>query len=105
MKIIKENSNLVKTQTSKMVNWKWSFKVLILTLALSISFSIISETVLNSTTIIISVFIIFLFLFINVTMDMIGVAITAGDINKFKQFEKDNVKGSREVVQLLKKRR
>lgn len=91
-----------KRNRIKNVSWKWSIKILFLSLALSISFSIISEMVLNGASITISILIIIAFLIINVISDMVGVAITAGNIEDFEQLSKDNITGAREGVVLLK---
>ncbi|MGN1227681.1 MAG: hypothetical protein ACI4TX_03465 [Christensenellales bacterium] len=103
MKIYKiEKDKSVKSLNKKVVNWLWSFKILFLSLALSISFSIISEMALNGTSLLISILIILAFLFVNVFTDMIGVAITAGNLEHFERLAKANVGGAVEGVTLLK---
>lgn len=92
----------IKTQNKGIVNWTWSFKILFLSLALSISFSIISEMALNGTSIFISILIIISFLIVNVAFDMVGVAITAGNIPYFEELANCKMAGAKESLLLLK---
>ena len=109
MKIYKEIKNdksnschKIKSFENKVVSWSWSFKILFLSLALSISFSVISEMALNGATIFFSILIIIAFLVVNVVSDMVGVAITAGDLKTFENLHSQNVVGAKESVVLLK---
>lgn len=104
MKIYKQycKNSKVSILNKKYINWSWSFKILFLSLALSISFSVLSEVVLNGSTIFFALLVIISFLFVNVLCDLIGVAITAGDINYFESLKKRNVKGADNAILLLK---
>ncbi|MBQ8749112.1 MAG: hypothetical protein IJZ29_01395 [Clostridia bacterium] len=92
----------IKTQNKGILNWTWSFKILFLSLALSISFSIISEMALNGTSIFISILIIISFLIVNVAFDMVGVAITAGNISYFEELANRKMVGAKESLLLLR---
>ena len=92
----------VSVKSSKSINMKWSIKVLFLSLALSIMFSVISEMVLSSANIIIAVLVIVVLIFIGIMFDMVGVAITSGDIKPFSAMASRKVKGAKESISLIK---
>lgn len=89
-------------KTNKAINMKWSIKVLLLSLALSIMFSVISEMVLSGANIVIAVLVILVLIVIGILFDMVGVAITSGDIKPFSAMASRKVKGAKEAISLIK---
>ena len=87
---------------NKSVDMNWSIKVLFLALTLSIMFSVISEMVLTTANIVIAILVILILLIIGIICDMIGVAITAGDIKPFTAMASRKVKGAKESISLIK---
>lgn len=101
-----KNKHLISKQsqskTSKAVNMKWSIKVLFLALTLSIMFSIVSEMVLSAANIIIAILVIIVLIVIGILFDMVGVAITSGDVKPFSAMASRKVKGAKESISLIK---
>lgn len=89
-------------KTNKAINMKWSIKVLLLSLALSIMFSVISEMVLSGANIVIAVLVILALIVIGILFDMVGVAITSGDVKPFSAMASRKVKGAKEAISLIK---
>ncbi|MDD4276184.1 MAG: hypothetical protein PHO33_04330 [Clostridia bacterium] len=99
----KSNAEPVKVQSKKkIVNWYWSIKILFLSFALSMSFSILSEMAMSSATIFIAILVIILLLSIGIIFDMVGVAMTAGNIEPFLAMASKKVRGAKESILLLK---
>lgn len=82
--------------------WLWPVKIFFLSLALSLVFSIGSEFLMSASGIVISSLIIVLLIIIAVISDMIGVAVTACNIEPFTAMASRKVRGAREALVLLK---
>ena len=94
-----------KNKTVKKQNHKqllWSLKVLIISFALSMCFGVLSEFFLSGTGVIISVLIIIVFMSISILTDMIGVAVTAADIQPFRAMASKKIRGAKEAIKLIK---
>lgn len=96
------NPKHIQAKSSKSINIKWSLKVLFLSLTLSIMFSVVSEMVLSTANIIIAIIVIIMLILIGIGFDMIGVAITSGDIKPFSAMASRKVKGAKESISLIK---
>lgn len=94
----KPNKSVKKQSQSQL---KWSIKILILSFALSMFFGVISELFLTGTGIIISVIIILVLVFISIITDMIGVAITAANVQPFRAMASKKIRGSKEAIKLI----
>lgn len=87
---------------TKKFKWGWPIKVLLLTLSLSLVFSISSEFLLSRVGIILSLTVLIVFITISVVFDMIGVAVTATDIEPFLAMASRKEKGAKEAISLIK---
>lgn len=67
----------------KGVNWFWCFKIFLLSFCLSCSFSLLSNVLLNKIIIAVSIFVILFFVILGVLFDMVGVAVTSGEIDRY----------------------
>ena len=111
-----EDSENIKENTGKKIKQKkqnqkenkfkeyfgWPLIVLATSLLLSFSFSFISELALNDANIIIAILVIVVFMFISVLTDIIGVAVTAADVNPFRSMSAKKIRGAKEAIILIK---
>lgn len=111
-----EDSENIKENTGKKIKQKkqnqkenkfkeyfgWPLIVLATSLLLSFSFSFISELALNDANIIIAILVIVVFMFISVITDIIGVAVTAADVNPFRSMSAKKIRGAKEAIILIK---
>ena len=111
-----EDSENIKENTGKKIKQKkqnqkenkfkeyfgWPLIVLSTSLLLSFSFSFISELALNDANIIIAILVIVVFMFISVITDIIGVAVTAADVNPFRSMSAKKIRGAKEAIILIK---
>lgn len=97
------NSKKVKKQNKGPSPYVWPVKVLILSFFLTIFFSVVSELVLSGSGIAISILVIIVFVAIAVISDMIGVAVTACNIQPFRAMASKRVRGAKEAIKLLSK--
>jgi uncharacterized membrane protein YoaK (UPF0700 family) len=81
---------------------RWPFIVLIVALIISFSFSFLSEMALDETVIVVAIIIIVIFMIISVITDIIGVAITAVNIQPFRSMSAKKVSGAKEAIVLIK---
>ena len=97
------NSKKVKKQNKSPSPYVWPVKVLILSFFLTIFFSVSSELVLSGSGIAVSILVIIVFVAIAVVSDMIGVAVTACNIQPFRAMASKRVRGAKEAIKLLSK--
>ena len=111
-----EDSENIKENTGKKIKQKkqnqkenkfkeyfgWPLIVLATSLLLSFSFSFISELALNDANIVIAILVIVVFMFISVITDIIGVAVTAADVNPFRSMSAKKIRGAKEAIILIK---
>ena len=111
-----EDSENIKENTGKKIKQKkqnqkenkfkeyfgWPLIVLATSLLLSFSFSFISELALNDANIIIAILVIVVFMIISVITDIIGVAVTAADVNPFRSMSAKKIRGAKEAIILIK---
>ncbi len=96
----KPKNKTVKKQSHSQIIW--SLKVLILSFALSMCFGVLSEFFLSGTGVIIAVLVIVVFMSISIMTDMIGVAVTAADIQPFRAMASKKIRGAKEAIKLIK---
>lgn len=84
------------------IAWAYPIKVLLITLSISVVLNISSEAVLSSVGLITSILILILFVSISILFDMIGVAVTAGNIEPFLARASKKEKGAKESIKLIK---
>ena len=99
----KQKSKKIKKQTKQQSPYIWPIKVLVLSFALTIFFGISSELLLSGAGIAISILIIVIFVAIAIVSDMIGVAITACNVQPFRAMASKKVRGAKEAIKLLNK--
>lgn len=97
----------VKNQSKFSSFWSWPIKILVLAIALSVFFSIVSEYVLGAASnqtvkLVVAIVVILVFIVIAIIADMIGVAITACDIEPFRSMAAKKVRGAKEAISLIK---
>ena len=95
-------SKTVKKQNQNNKQLVWSLKVLVLSFALSMCFGVLSEFFLSGTGIVIAVLVIVVFMSISILTDMIGVAVTAADIQPFRAMASKKIRGAKEAIKLIK---
>lgn len=103
----KKASKKVKKQSKITKFFSWPIKILILAIALSVFFSIVSEYLLGASNnqtakLIIAILVIAVFIVISIIADMIGVAVTACDIEPFRAMASKKVRGAKESISLIK---
>ena len=84
------------------IAWAYPIRVLLITLSLSLVLNISSEAVLSGVGLIISILILIVFVGISILFDMIGVAVTAGNIEPFLARASKKEKGAKESIKLIK---
>ena len=103
----KKSDKKVKKQSKVATFFSWPIKILILAIALSVFFSIVSEYLLGASSnktvqLIIAIIVITVFIIIAIIADMIGVAVTACDIEPFRAMASKKVRGAKESISLIK---
>ena len=86
----------------KTKNNNWILILTILAFSISALFSLISETLIPNVNIIIGIIIMLVILFIGILFDMIGVAVTQGNLNVFNSMAAQKVRGSKIAIKLIK---
>ena len=92
----------VKALARKESVWVWPIKIFFLALALSLLFSIASEFLVSRVGVVLSLFCIFFFISVSVLTDMVGVAVTSCDEKPFEEMCKQNRRGAREALFLIR---
>ena len=96
-----KEDNKRKTKKSKFV-WKYPLKVLFITLVLSFVVNVSSEALLSNVGLAVALVILVVFVGISILFDMIGVAVTAGNIEPFLARASKKEKGAKEAIKLIK---
>lgn len=86
----------------KVVYLKYPLQVLFITLAISFVLNISSETLLSSVGLFVSILILIIFIVVSILFDMIGVAVTAGNLDPFLARASKKEKGAKEAIKLIK---
>ena len=81
--------------------WKWPLTVLLISLTLSFVFSVLSQYALSGAGIAVSVVVIVVFIAISIIFDMIGVAVTAAQLQPFRAMASRKVRGAKESIKLI----
>lgn len=101
--VIKENKEKEKPKQKKVkFPLKYPLQVLLITLVMSFVLNISSEALLSNVGLIISIIILIIFISISIIFDMIGVAVTAGNIEPFLARASKKEKGAKESIKLIK---
>lgn len=95
-----KNNN--EKQKKVKIKWGYPLKVLLITFVMSFLLNISSEAVLSKVGLIVSILILIIFVGISIVFDMIGVAVTAGDIEPFLARASKKERGSKESIKLIK---
>ena len=101
--VIKENKDKDKPKPRKTkISIKYPLQVLLITLVISFVLNISSEALLSNVGLIVSILILILFVGISIVFDMIGVAVTAGNVEPFLARASKKEKGAKESIKLIK---
>lgn len=92
----------LKKRKKKDSFWRWPLFVLCITLILSWLFSFSSELALSNANLIVSIILLVVFIGIAMLFDMLGVAVTAGEIEPFVAMSSKKVKGAKTALVLVK---
>ncbi len=84
------------------IEWAYPIKVLLITLSISFVLNISSEAVLSNVGLVVSILILIIFVSISILFDMIGVAVTAGNLEPFLARASKKESGAKESIKLIK---
>ena len=99
-KEIKKVDSKKKKQKSRW--WVWPLKIFVIALILSFSFSFLSEFIFSKVGLIVSVVVAVVILAVGIVFDMIGVAVTAAEIEPFNAMRSRKVYGADIAMKLIK---
>ncbi len=91
-----------KSRKIKLFDLKYPLKVLFITLIMSFILNISSEALLSNVGLIVSIIILIVFIGVSILFDMIGVAVTAGNLEPFLSRASKKEKGAKEAIKLIK---
>ncbi len=91
----------MKKNNDKNEGVPWSIKVFIIALTLSAVLSYLSTILLKGAGAILAIIILLLIIGLGIFFDMIGVAVTAADIQPFHSMAAHKEKGAKEAIQLI----
>jgi len=101
--VVKESKEKEKQKTKKpKIAIKYPLQVLLITLIMSFVLNISSEALLSNVGLIVSILILIIFVGISILFDMIGVAVTAGNVEPFLARASKKEKGAKESIKLIK---
>lgn len=101
--IVKENKEKERPKPKRTkVDIKYPLQVLLITLVISFVLNISSEALLSNVGLIVSIIILVVFVGISILFDMVGVAVTAGNIEPFLARASKKEKGAKESIKLIK---
>ncbi len=86
----------------KKSNYRWVICITLLAFVLSIIMSLIVTAIFENVTLAVSIVVTFLFIILGIIFDMIGVAVTSGDLVVFHSMSARRVRGGRIGVKLIK---
>ena len=105
IKVIKEKyfKKIKKTHIKEKakVNWTWIIIVTMLAFSISFLFSTISEFIVPNVNSLLAALITLFFIILNIVFDMIGIAVTVGDLKTFNSMATKKVSGSKLAVKLI----
>lgn len=84
------------------IQWAWPIKILFITLCISLVLNITSEAVISNVGLIVNIIILVIFIGISILFDMIGVAVTASNLEPFLAMASRKEKGSKQAIKLIK---
>ncbi|MFI3307172.1 MAG: hypothetical protein R3Y21_01260 [Mycoplasmatota bacterium] len=93
----------MKKKQKNKENIKWIIIISICAFFISLIFSFLSELIIPNVNILLGIILVILFITFGVIFDMIGVAVTAANINTFNSMSSKKVKGGSTGVNLIKK--
>lgn len=74
--------------------YKWAIKMFVVAICFSLFFGFVSQALLNSMGVIVASLCICVFIFLAVYSDMLGIAVASADIDIFKKWKEQGIKGS-----------
>ncbi|MEG2322508.1 MAG: hypothetical protein RSB71_03405 [Bacilli bacterium] len=98
----KEIKTQIERKKRERINYKWIIKIVIATFIISLLFSLLSETVIRDVNVYIAIIILIVIISIGILFDMIGVAVTAADIEPFHSMSSRKVNGAKIAVNFKK---
>lgn len=96
----KKQKNKVQSKFSYW--WRWPLIVLVLSFCMSLVFGVASELALSGAGVVVAVIVIVVFIVISIFADMVGVAVTAADLQPFRAMASKKVRGAKESISLIK---
>lgn len=84
------------------IQWAWPIKILFITLCISLVLNISSEAVISNVGLIVNIIILIIFIGISILFDMIGVAVTASNLEPFLAMASRKEKGAKQAIKLVK---
>ena len=97
-----DSGNSVKSQKKQKRNM-WPLWVFFITFVISFTMSFLSETALVGVSLPIAVLILFVLILIGIIFDILGVAVTSGDIVAYNAMASKKIRGSKQAIVLIKK--
>lgn len=91
-----------KPSKKKRIN-TWPIWVFFITFAISFSMSFLSETALTGVSVPIAIFFLFCLILLGILFDILGVAVTSGDIIAYNAMAAKKIRGAKEAIMLIKK--
>lgn len=84
------------------IAWAWPIKILFITLSISLVLNITSEAVISNVGLVVNIIILIIFIAISILFDMIGVAVTASNLEPFLAMASRKERGSKQAIKLIK---
>lgn len=84
------------------ITWAWPIKILFITLSISLVLNITSEAVISNVGLVVNILILIIFIGISILFDMIGVAVTASNLEPFLAMASRKEKGAKQAIKLIK---
>lgn len=91
-----------KLQKKKKRN-TWPIWVFFITFAISFGMSFLSETALSGVSLPLAILVLFFLILLGILFDILGVAVTSGDIIAYNAMAAKRIRGAKEAILLIKK--
>lgn len=90
--IFKKHKISIQSLTSR--KYLWAFRMFFIAVCMSLFFGFVSQTMLSKMGVIVASIGIIVFIFVAVVFDMLGIAVASANIEIFKEWEKEKIKGA-----------
>lgn len=97
-----ENPDTEKRQPQKKRNL-WPLWVFFITFVISFVMSFLSETALSGVPLTVAILILFLLILLGIASDILGIAVTSGEMVSYNSMAAKRISGAKEAVTLIKK--